>query len=261
MNMKTIDDLKMDKKTFKKLSKSKAYDEAYMEMYKLAVDMVDNVENAHKALKLMEVAKDNALESANASMESAEHSKKAADKAVEWALDAENRAAESKKEAENAKKEAVECAAKYEEAKAFADEAILGVSLITDQIKKVTDEKSEAARLKQKSDSEFVELMADTLNKKSLNKALSKLSFNAESNTDEDLEALKVVGRAIKNEMSENDRQIALNKASMEVIKSNSVKADKTVKSKDLELKLLEEDYNNALKTIGELVVNGGLKL
>lgn len=255
MNIKeNIENLKMDKKTFKKLSKSKAYDGAYMEMYEIAVDMVDNVENAHKALKLMEEAKDNALESADAAMASAEHSKKAADKAVEWALDAENRASESKKEA-------AECAAKYKEAKAFTDEAILGVSLITDQIKKVTAEKSEAERLKQKSDSEFVELMADTLNKKSLNQALSKLSFNAADNSAEDLEALKVVSRAIENEMSENNRQIALNKASMEAIKSNSVKADKTVKSKDLELKLLEEDYNNALRTIGELVVNGGLKL
>ena len=238
--MKTIEDLKMDKKLFKKLSKSKAYDGAYVPMYQDAISMIDNLEKANEALRLMEIEKDKALDSADKAIQSAEIS-------LEYA--------------NNSEKHAKECEAKYEEAKAFQDEAILGVSLLADQMKKVSEEKSEAERLKQKSDSKFCDLMADTLNKKSLNKALSKLSFNAESNSDEDLEALKLVSRAIQNEMSENDRQIALNKASMEAIKSNSVKADKTIKSKDLELKLLEEDYNNALKTIGELVVNGALKL
>lgn len=247
MNMKTIEDLKMDKKTFKNLSKSKAYDGAYMPMYQYAISLIGGLEKAEEAIKAMEIAKDNAIESAKLTKESAEKTKK-------WALDTQKWALASQKYAH-------ECESKYEEAKAFQDEAILGVSFLTDQIKKVSEEKSEAERLKQKSDSEFVELMADTLNKKSLNKALSKLSFNARSNSKEDLEALKVVSRAIQNEMSENDRQIALNKASMDAIKSNSVKADKTAKSKDLELKLLEEDYDNALKAIGELVVNGALNL
>lgn len=258
MNMEK---LKMDKKEFKKLSKSKAYTDAYVPMYQYAISMIDNLEKANIALEEMRISNEKLQEAAgktreyaDKSMEAANKSQKYADDAVEWALDAENRA-------EIAENRANECEAKYEEAKAFQDEAILGASMLSDQINKVKEEKSEAERLKQKSDSEFCELMADTLNKKAVNKALSKLSFNAESNSDEDLEALKVVGRAIQNEMSENDRQIALNNSSMSAIKSNSINANKTAKAKELELKLLEEDYNNALKTIGELVVNGALNL
>lgn len=234
MNIKEmIDDLKMDKKTFKKLSKGSAYKDIYEPMVDVALGVASDLEKSEALLQIAE-------EEVKISSEHAENAQKEAD--------------EANARAESAEKH-------VEEARAFQNEAVLGVNLLLDQINKVSVEKSEAERLKQKSDSKFSELMADTLNKKSLNKALSKLSFNAENNSDEDLEALKVVSRAIQNEMSENDRQIALNKASMEAIKSNSVKAGKTLKSKDLELKLLEEDYNNALKTIGELVVNGALKL
>ena len=227
MNMReNIEDLKMDKKTYKKLSKGSAYNEIYEPMVDIALGIADDLEVSDRLLDEAEVRADNA--------------EVRADNAEAKVKEAEAEVKEAKAEAKASKK-------LINEARQIQKECKSALKLFDDEIKFKTAQTETARKAVSEADEEFTRSMAENLHLSAENRDIEKATVN--SNNEEFVKAFEGFK---KSRIDENNRQMRLNKETANKMRDISVDRRVEAEGYQRRIKFLKEQRNKALIAYAE---------
>lgn len=238
MNMKeNIEDLKMDKKTFKKLSKGSAYNDIYEPMVNVALAVASDLEKSEALLDEAEVRADEA--------------EVRADNAEAKVKEAEAEVKEAKAEVKEAKAEAKASKNLVNEAREIQNECKNAIKLLDDEIKFKTGQTESARKGVSEADDEFARSMAENLHLKAENRDIEKATVNSDNE-----EFVKAFEGFKKSRIDENNRQMRLNKETAS--KMRNVSVDRRVEAEGYERRInfLKEQRNKALIAYAEACLN-----
>lgn len=225
-----FEDLKMDKKDFKKLSKGKAYDKVYDPLFDMFVDATDKLEKSEALIQSAEEDVEIAKENASVSVELANEATARADEATARAESAEN---------------------KLNESRELQNEAKTMIGIIDTEIGFKESIRETAITKCSEADEEFIRAIGENLTLTHQNSAINKAIVNC---TDEgfarDFEGFK------QSRINENNRQKGLNKKSANKMRDISTENRLIAEGCTRRINFLQEQRNRALIAYAEAQLN-----